>query len=175
MGYYSLTGRNNKLNYYSIPNKSNNMNSSSNEDDELYNDFIITISKKIIANLPQSQIEQLLFNILTKLNAIKKSDINYLTNEYYIKFCVLQKAIDSLNKLIIYKQEIIDLETENAKLKLECAARAASFVMEEPLGLEIDCGIKVEYIKYIEQYGFPDDGVFDLSKLVEIKATLGML
>jgi hypothetical protein len=173
MGYYSLTSRNNKRNYYSIPNTSkNNMN---NVDDELYDDFIMTISKKIIANLPQSQMEQLLFSILTKLNTIKKESFNYQTNEHYIELCVLQKAIDSLNKLIIYKKEIIDLETENAKLKLECAARAASIVMDESLGLEIDCGIKVEYIKYIEQYGFPDDGVFDLSKLVEIKATLGML
>ena len=177
MGYYSLTGQKKTRNYYSILNNNinNNNNNNNNEEAELYDSFIITISKQIIANLPQSQMEQLLFNILTKINAIKKKHFNYQSNENYIELCILQKTIDSLNKLIIYKQEIINLETENAKLKLECAARAASIVMEEPLGLEIDCGIKVEYIKYIEEYGFPDDGIFDLSKLVEIKTTLGLL
>jgi len=132
---------------------------SGNIDDELYTKtHLLTISKKIylLKKRNYKYYNSILELLQDNITSLYRSYLYYLDNKELLeamKNCKekadillnADKLRDYLEKL---KNNIILFETESE--------------------LDIKASIKEEYIIYIERYGFPNDGVFDMVKLSNI-------
>lgn len=141
---------------------------------DIYESFINDINKKILKNINIGEVDSITHQILCKINDFKKIDINFENNPYYIAMKLLLKEIDIEYKFKIYKDDIFRLTNEINHLKENCINNSNNFSVEQKHGIQVDCDIKIEYVQYIIKYGIPDDGIFEPSKLNELRIELGI-
>lgn len=120
-----------------------------------------------------------LLDLATKLNIYRKS------TDPFIKLLreTLVKSIDTLKKGIIIHKDNARLTYTNENLnteldelheilcdreKLEAYIKeknSQKYLFDIDGELDVTLKIKPQYLEYINKYGFPDDGIFDLDKL----------
>jgi hypothetical protein len=148
-----------------------------------YQIFIDNVNSRIFSNgINSTNINYFIGEIQKNINTLISEDPKYLTNPYYIAMMLLIKYLDYEYTINILKEDIqnmtIQLTTliqENNEYKLYCVCnRRNMYVPGEQHGIVANASIAMEYIKYIELYGVPDDGIFLPSLLYDIKQTYNL-
>lgn len=148
-----------------------------------YQIFINNINSRLFSNdINSTNINYFIGEIQKNINTLMTEDPQYLTNPYYIAMMLLIKYLDYEYTINILKEDIqnmsIQLTTltlENNEYKLYCVCnRRNMYVPGEQHGIVANASIAMEYIKYIELYGVPDDGIFLPSLLYDIKQTYNL-
>ena len=148
-----------------------------------YQIFINNINLKIFNNqIDSSNINTYIISVQNMINTLISEDKSYLTNPYYIAMMLLLRNLDYEYTINVYKEDIqnlsIQLNTliqENNEYKTSCTCTGRRmYAPGEDHGIIANASIAMEYIKYIELYGVPDDGIFLPSILNEIKITYNL-
>jgi hypothetical protein len=145
-----------------------------------YQIFINNVNLKIFNNqIDSSNINTYITSVQNMINTLISEDKSYLTNPYYIAMMLLLRNLDYEYTISVLKEDIQNLSIQLNTLTIElneyktcctCAGRKM-YVEGEIHGIVANASIAMEYIKYIELYGVPDDGIFLPSLLNEIKTT----
>jgi hypothetical protein len=136
------------------------------------------IQKELLDGINFDDINQYTIDLLRTADRLEKLDSNYLNNYTYLQIYGLLEQLDNNNRLILLKNEIDRLEDENTNLKEqldECERKDKHKFIDQSIGLNIDTELKIEYLRYVIDYGMPEDGIFDPSKLNKIRMDLGFL
>jgi hypothetical protein len=146
--------------------------------DPILDDLLRTVEKKLLTYISFEEINFYSIELIKYSNKIENSDPNYMNNGAYLEINVVLNQIDNQNRLNLLNTEVNNLRTDNQDLRNQleaCGCYGNHTMLDEKHGINIDTAIKVEYLQYIIEYGIPDDGIFDPSKLNRIKLNLGII
>jgi hypothetical protein len=131
-------------------------------------EYFMSINNQIETITDKTMVDPLLCDLIEKMELIKNKKSDYMCDPDYICLLSLKNGLDTVYKAIICEEQLEDFKAETYKLQKEISQYYGVIAIRESIGLNIDCGIKTEYLKYIELYGVPLDGIFDPSKLMEL-------
>lgn len=135
-----------------------------------YEQFIFNANKQLLQGISSSYMDTFLIGVLNMINEVKQVFIDYTNNKYYVALQVILRQVDLLNRNKYLVDENTRLIAENLYLlNKPCNCNIVEFTIEPKIGIIANTAIKMEYIIYIQLYGVPDDGIFNISLLNQIK------
>jgi len=148
-----------------------------------YQIFINSINKLLFDNqINYSNINTYVTSVQNMIDTLKSEDTNYINNPYYIAMMLLLRQLDYEYKIQILQEDLQNLSIQYniiVQQNIEyttyctCGGRMQAFAPGYEYGIVANADISMAYIKYIEVYGVPDDGIFLPSLLNQIKLTYG--
>ena len=143
-----------------------------------YQIFINNMNKILFNNqVDSTNVNQYVTNVQNMINMLKTEDPLYLNNPYYIAMMLILRELDYEYRIKILEEDIYNMSVqlnvvnqELNKYKLTCTCNGISMYSPgEQHGIVANASISMVYIKYIELYGVPDDGIFLPSLLNQIQ------
>ena len=169
--------------FYKTPTQQSGGNGSGTTVPNKYQIFINAMNKKIFNNeINSTNINTNITDVQRMIDMIKTEDKFYQTNPYYIAMMLLLRMMDYEYRIQILEEDIHNMNVQITNLTLQnneyttyctCGGRNAAYTPGEQYGIVINTGISPAYIKYIELYGVPDDGIFLPSLLYQITIEYG--
>ena len=167
------------LTFYKAPTNTNGGTTTTPTDTtNKYQIFINNMNKILFNNqVDSTNVNKYVTDVQNMINMLKTEDPNYLTNPYYIAMMLILRELDYEYRIKILEEDIYNMSVQlsiiNKELnnyKLYCTCNGTSmFSPGEQHGIVANATISMVYIKYIELYGVPDDGIFLPSLLNQIQ------
>lgn len=146
--------------------------------DPVLSNKIKEVQKKLPDNINLDEIDAYTIELLRYAIRMEELDRNHMNSLVYLQLKGLLEQLDNNNRLLLLQNEIDRLNNLVNELQnelAECSNDGKKKFIDQEIGFNKNTEIKTEYIKYMIEYGVPEDGIFDPSKLNRIKIELGLI